>query len=64
MRKGRRKDMSGLWMPLRSALRMAVSGDKQRFDDGRVNLDLSYITDRIIGLQPLMSFDVLSFFFF
>ena len=45
--------MSGLWTPLRSVLRMAVSGDKQRFDDGRVNLDLSFITDRIIGLPNL-----------
>jgi len=42
--------MSGLFGPLRSVLRMAISGDKQRFDDGRVNLDLSYITDRIIAM--------------
>ena len=55
--------MSGLWTPLRSALRMAVSGDKQRFDDGQVNLDLSYITDRIIGLLSHFVFVLFLLFF-
>ena len=42
--------MALLLKPLCSGLRRMVSGDKQRFDDGRFNLDLTYITDRIIGL--------------
>ena len=35
---------------LQQALRRVVSGDKRRFDDGEYNLDLTYITERIIGL--------------
>lgn len=46
--------MALLIKPLCTGLRRMVSGDKQRFDDGRFNLDLTYITDRIIGL-PLPS---------
>ena len=30
-------------------IRTLVSGDKIRVKDGNINLDLSYITDRIIG---------------
>ena len=43
--------MALLLKPLCSGLRRMVSGDKQRFDDGHFNLDLTYITDRIIGVS-------------
>ena len=32
-------------------LREIVSGDKRRTKDGNINLDLGYITDRIIGAK-------------
>ena len=32
-----------------SAIRQKFSGDKTRFSDGKYDLDLTYITDRIIG---------------
>lgn len=37
--------------PLYSALRQKFSRDKTRFSDGKFDLDLTYITDRIIGNQ-------------
>ena len=52
--------MALLLKPLCSGLRRMVSGDKQRFDDGRFNLDLTYITDRIIGLFFFGSFFLIS----
>eukprot|EP00762_Andalucia_godoyi_P003303 ANDGO_06539.mRNA.1 Phosphatidylinositol 3 len=36
--------------PVTTFIRTLVSGDKRRFRDGRYDLDLSYITDRIMGM--------------
>ena len=46
--------MARLLRPLSGGLRRIVSGNTQRFRDGRFDLDLTYITDRIIGLLLLL----------
>ncbi|KAH3743318.1 phosphatidylinositol-3,4,5-trisphosphate 3-phosphatase [Pelomyxa schiedti] len=38
-------------MAFYTALRTRFSGDKNRFDDGKYNLDLTYITDRVIAMS-------------
>lgn len=40
---------------LTTAFRKAVSGDRIRYSDGNFDLDLSYITPRIIGINNLLS---------
>ena len=60
----KRKEIEKKMNSLFRKLKQSVSRDKQRYVDDRYNLDLTYITERIIGKFQPKSFAVLSSFIF
>lgn len=42
--------MSGTWRGMKRSLRSAVSGTRNRYKEGAYDLDLTYITPRLIAM--------------